>query len=113
MNTSEAKLLNIRKTLENCLRELPDQFALVEVKTNLRKTVESINNVQSKRKKRKIQELQNENTKKMGFLSIDDAKRALEILDSMMKDEQKVIDSANSQNNQDGGQDFTGGMLLG
>jgi len=47
------------------------------------------------------------------FLSIDDAKRALEILDSMMKDEQKVIDSANSQNNQDGGQDFTGGMLLG
>lgn len=113
MNSSETTLLNIRKTLEHCLRELPDQFALTEVKSNLKKTVESINNVQNKRKKRKLQDLQNESTKKMGFLSFDDAKKALAILDGMMQDEQKVIDSVNNQNNQNNTQDFTDGMLLG
>jgi len=112
MNSSEAKLVQIQKTLEACVRELPDQFALTEVKSNLRRTLESINAVNNKRKKRKISQIQNEATKKVGFLSFEDAKKALQILDDMMASEQKTIDSINNPP-QNSINDISNDMLLG
>jgi hypothetical protein len=88
--------MQIQKTLENCYRDLPDQFALQETKQNLKKTLESIVQVNKKRHKRKLQEQQN-NANLLQFTSLDDAKKALAILDQMMQDEQKVIDQANSK----------------
>ena len=49
MNSSELQLKKIKETLENCYRNLPDQFALTEVKGNLRKTIDSIQFVEKKR----------------------------------------------------------------
>jgi uncharacterized protein YerC len=95
MNSSEIQLEKIQKLLETCYRELPDQFVLQEVKSNLRKTIESVNLVKKKRTKRKIQEQQNV-ANKLQFLSYQDAKSALAILDQMMQDEQRIIDSANT-----------------
>jgi hypothetical protein len=111
MNLSEAKLIQVQKNLEVCLRELPDQFALAEVRQNLKRTLDSIKNLQKKRVKRKQQEMQNENTKKIGFMSMEDAKRALQILDNMMNDEQKVIDAINNPPQQQ--QSISDGILFG
>jgi transcription elongation GreA/GreB family factor len=90
--------MQIQKTLENCYRELPDQFSLQETKQNLKRTLDSINQVNKKRHKRKLQEQQN-NANLLQFASLDDAKKALAILDQMMQDEQKIIDQANSPSN--------------
>lgn len=97
MNSSELKLMQIQKTLENCYRELPDQFALQETKQNLKKTLDSILQVNKKRHKRKLQEQQN-NVNLLQFTNLEDAKKALAILDQMMQDEQKVIDQASTSN---------------
>lgn len=112
MNFSEAKLLQIQKNIEACVRELPDQFALSEVKYNLKRALESINTVNAKRKKRKINEMQNESKNKMAFMSLDDAKRALQILDDMMASEQKTIDALNNAP-KNSIQDMSDEMLLG
>ena len=91
MNTNEQKLNEIQKTLETCLKGIPDQFALDEVKLNLRRTLESIKKVQVKRHRRKITEQQNQRNQ-MAFASYEDAKKALDILEKMMQDEQKNLE---------------------
>ena len=97
MNSSEIQLQKIKENLENCYRNLPDQFALAEVKNNLRKTLESIKVIETKRHKRRLQEQQNLAASKMGFASFESAQKALEILDKMMQDEQKIIDDATKE----------------
>ena len=97
MNTNEKKLDNIKKTLMELSGQIPDQFALENVKSNLRKTIASINEVQNKRQKKYQQQTQNETQNKIGFMSSDDAKKALEILDQMLKSEQKSIDKMQKQ----------------
>jgi uncharacterized protein Smg (DUF494 family) len=67
------------------------------VKSNFRKTISSINEVQLKRNKRNQQQMQNEMQNKIGFMSQEDAKKALEILDKMMKNEQESIDTVQKQ----------------
>jgi hypothetical protein len=94
MNTNEKKLDYIKNQLVELYRQLPDQFALENVKTNFKKTLNSINEVQNKRHKRQQQNLANETQKAMGFLSLEAAQKALEILDSMMANEQKNIEQA-------------------
>ena len=72
MNNNEVKLNEIQKTLESCLRGLPEQFALDEVKGNLKRTLESIKKVQVKRHRRRLTEQENQRSK-MSFTSYDDA----------------------------------------
>ena len=113
MNHSETQLLKIKENLENCYRSLPDQFALAEVKNNLRKTLESIRAVENKRNKRKLQEQQN-SIAKMAFTSYESAQTALDILNQMYQDEQKVIDDANKPQPKNSISDYdSGDMLLG
>ena len=94
MNSSELQLKKIKETLENCYRNLPDQFALTEVKGNLRKTIDSIQFVEKKRNRRKLQEQQNNMANQLGFTDMESARKALEILDQMIQGEQKIIDNA-------------------
>lgn len=110
MNSSEGQLQKIKQTLQNLLSNLPEQFALQEVKTNLMKTLQSINEVQKKRIKRKERFEQQNKTGGIGFMSMEDAKKALQILDDMMKQEEKTISDANSKNTKP---DTSNGLFLG
>jgi len=110
MNHSESQLLRVKQNIQTALNLLPDQFALDEVRNNLRKTLNSINEVQSRREKRKQESKQNQ--KFVGFTSMEDAKRALEILDGMMKEEEKVIKNAENQD-ADSPKQSTSGLFLG
>ena len=113
MNHSEVQLAKIKESLENCYRNLPDQFALNEVKNNLRKTLESIRAVENKRNKRKLQEQQNSYAK-MAFTSYESAQNALEILNQMYQDEQKIIDDASKPQPKNSIRDYNSDdMLLG
>jgi Na+/phosphate symporter len=113
MNTNEIKLNEIQKTLESCLRGLPDQFALDEVKSNLRRTLESIKKVQVKRHRRRLTEQENQRSK-MAFASYEDAKKALDILEKMMQDEQKNLEDLTKPKPQNTITDYNDdGMLLG
>lgn len=97
MNKNEYRLQEIKNNLLDLLNKMPDQFALAEVKSNLRRTIESINHVQTKRERRKIQEQQN-NSQKLPFLSLQDAQKALDILNQMGKQQQNIIDNAQKDN---------------
>jgi len=105
MNHSESQLERVKQNVQTAINLLPDQFALEEVKNNLRKTLFSINEVQKKRIKRK--ESNRDTSNFIGFTSMEDAKRALDILDNMMREEEKVLknsekDNAPKQNNSTG-----------
>lgn len=108
MNTNEKKLDNIKKTLLELYSQLPDQFALENVKTNLKKTITSINEVQTKRQKRQVQQYQNEIQNKMQFSSLESAQKALQVLDKMLEDEQKKLDTPKQEPQQ-----TTDGLLNG
>lgn len=110
MNHSESQLIRVKNNIQTALNLLPDQFALEEVRNNLRKTLQSINEVQSKRDKRKQESHQNQ--KFVGFTSMEDAKKALEILDGMMKEEEKIIKNSENQETQNQKQS-TSGLFLG
>lgn len=98
MNNNEYRLQEIKSNLLELMRKLPDQFALAEVKSNLRRTIKSIEHVQTKRERRKIQEQQN-NSQKLQFLSLQDAQRALDILNQMGQQQQNIIDNSQKDNN--------------
>lgn len=98
MNNNEYRLQEIKSNLLELISKLPDQFALAEVKSNLRRTIESIEHVQTKRERRKIQEQQN-NSQKLQFLSLQDAQRALDILNQMGQQQQNIIDNSQKDNN--------------
>lgn len=100
MNTNEKKLDNIKRTLLELYNQLPDQFALQNVKTSFQKTIHAITEVQTKRHKRQIQQNQNSMQDKMQFTSLEAAQKALQILDKMMQDEQKKIDQPPEPNQQ-------------
>lgn len=90
----EEKLDEIKKTLENLYKQLPEQFALENVRTYMKKTISSINEVQNKRNKRKLQEQANSKEaemKKLKFISLSAAKNALDLLDQMMKEEEAKL----------------------
>ena len=53
--------------------------------------------MQTKRERRKIQEQQN-NSQKLPFLSLQDAQKALDILNQMGKQQQNIIDNAQKDN---------------
>lgn len=91
MNHSESQLEKVKSNIQAALGLLPDQFALQEVKLNLQKTLKSINEVEKKRTVRKQREIDNQKSNLYGFLNMEDAKRALDILDKMMKDEENKI----------------------
>ena len=88
MNHSESKLEKVKNNIQAALGLLPDQFALQEVKVNLQRTLKSINEVQKKRTIRKQREIDNQKSNLYGFLNMEDAKRALDILDKMMREEE-------------------------
>lgn len=100
MNTNEKKLENIKKTLVELYSQLPDQFALQDVKTYFKKTINSINEAQSKRNRRDAQQQQNATQNVMQFSSLESAQKALEILDKMLEEEQKNIDKTQKQQQQ-------------
>ena len=96
MNHSEGQLERVKQNVQTALNLLPDQFVLGEIKNNLRKTLFSINEVQNKRIKRK--ESQKDTSNFQGFTSMEDAKRALDILDRMMQEEEKIIKNSEQEN---------------
>ena len=98
MNTNEKKLANIKKALMELYSQLPDQFALEQVKSNMKKTINSINEIEVKRNKRHQQQLVNDMQNKMAFTSLESAKKALEILDQMLAEEEKNIKKQDVQN---------------
>jgi Cft2 family RNA processing exonuclease len=110
MNHSESQLERVKQNVQTAINLLPDQFALQEVKTNLRKTLMSINEVEEKRIKRKQNDTANERF--VGFTSMEDAKKALDILDKMMKEEEKILQNAEDQKIKSN-QKTTGGLFLG
>lgn len=97
MNTNEKKLSNIKKTLLELYSQLPDQFALDQVKTNMKRTINSINEVEQKRNKRYQQQAINDMQGKMAFGSLESAKKALEILDQMLANEEKNLQKQDNQ----------------
>lgn len=100
MNTNEKKLSSIKKTLTELYSQLPDQFALDQVKLNLKRTINSINEVENKRYKRYQQQTANEMQSRMGFTSLESAKKALEILDQMLANEEKNLEKPDQQKTQ-------------
>ncbi len=109
MNHSELQLEKVKNTLVSVLNLLPDQFALQEVRINLQKTLKSINEVQNKRTQRKNRQLQQEKSNILGFLNMDDAKKALDILDKMMREEESKI----NQKPKTQGKNINDGLFLG
>lgn len=97
MNKSESELNNIKKSLMGLFSQLPDQFALSEVKSNLKRTIESIDKVQIKREKRKTQQEEQSYAKKIGFLNLQDAQKALNILNQMGKEQEKIINNSTQE----------------
>jgi hypothetical protein len=96
MNTNEKQLSRLKEQLVEIYRQLPDQFSLSKTKTNLKNTIDSITEVQTKRQRRQIEQ-QRENMKKPVFFgTIEDAQAALKALDKMMQEEQNKIDSQNN-----------------
>ena len=96
MNTNEKQLSRLKEQLVEIYRQLPDQFSLSKTKTNLKNTIDSITEVQTKRQRRQIEQ-QRENMKKPVFFgTIEDAQAALKALDKMMQEEQNKLDSQNN-----------------
>ena len=96
MNTNEKQLSRLKEQLVEIYRQLPDQFSFSKTKTNLKNTIDSITEVQTKRQRRQIEQ-QRENMKKPVFFgTIEDAQAALKALDKMMQEEQNKIDSQNN-----------------
>ena len=96
MNTNEKQLSRLKEQLVEIYRQLPDQFSLSKTKTNLKNTIDSITEVQTKRQRRQIEQ-QRENMKKPVFFgTIEDEQAALKALDKMMQEEQNKIDSQNN-----------------
>jgi hypothetical protein len=110
MNTNEKRLDQIKNQLLELYRQLPDQFALENVKLSFKKTLQAINEVQTKRQKRYRQNLEYETQNRMGFQSVEAAQKALEILDGMLANEQKNIDQAQQKPEQ---LSFNDGLLNG
>ena len=97
MNTNEKKLDTIKKSLLELYRQLPDQFALENVKSSFKKTISAINEVQNKRHKRNVQQYQNEMQNKMQFNSLESAQKALHLLDKMLQDEEKKLETPKTE----------------
>jgi len=95
MRHNEKILQNLRNQLIEVLSKLPDEFALEQTKSYIRKSIASINEVEKKRENRKINAAQ-ANTKAVQFGSLQDAANAIKLLDSMLEKEQKDIDKAES-----------------
>lgn len=106
MNNNEYRLQELKSSLVDIFNKMPDQFALTEVKSNLRRTIESINHVQTKRERRKIQEQQNLATNKLQFLTLQDAQKALNILNQMGKEQQDIIDNTNKKDTEKSTDEF-------
>lgn len=93
MNRNEKVLTEIKQKLTNILSSLPQQFALEDTKYYIKKALSSINIVESKRQKRKEQQLEQAKTQ-IGFSTLSDAQNALKILDDMLSLEQKNLKEA-------------------
>jgi len=93
MNTNEKKLNELKIQLEKIYRQFPEQFAVSNAKSHLKKCILEIEQTQAKRNKRKLNDIQNQKT--MQFASYENAKAALEILDQMLEDQQKQLDKQN------------------
>lgn len=99
MRHNEKILRGIKQQLVEILVKIPDEFSLEQTKSHLRKTIASINEVETKREQRKIQANQN-NQQVVRFTNLEDAANAIKILDSMLEKEQKNIDNSTSGNDQ-------------
>lgn len=97
MNRNECKLEEIKQNLIIAYQKMPDQFALAEIKYNLKKTIESIDKVEIKRRRRKLTQESNVVSDKIGFLSLEDAQKALAILTQMGKEQENIIDNSKSK----------------
>ncbi len=100
MNTNEKQLLKIKDQLIEIYKLIPDQFALAKTKNNLKNTIDSITEVQTKRQRRQIEQQKEAMKKPVFFGTIEDAQAALKALDKMMQEEQNKIDSQNSGPNE-------------
>jgi hypothetical protein len=100
MNTNERQLSKIKDQLVEIYRTLPEQFTLSKTKNHLKNTIDSITEVQTKRKRRQIEQQREDMKKPVFFGSLEDAQAALKALDKMMQEEQNKIDSQNNTDSQ-------------
>jgi hypothetical protein len=100
MNTNEKQLIKIKNQLVEIYQSIPDQFALSKTKTNLKQTIDSITEVQTKRQRRQLEQQKEEMKKPVFFGSLQDAQAALKALDKMMQQEQNKINSQENTKNE-------------
>jgi hypothetical protein len=99
MKRNEKALSQVKQQLVEALGKIPDEFALQKTKSLLKQTINSINEVEVKRKRREITEsINNQPKNPIIFTNIEDAQNAIKILNDMLNQEQKKIDSL--ENNQ-------------
>jgi len=95
MNRNEKILTEIKSKLSQLYANLPQQFALETTKYHIKKALESIDIVETKRQKR-MQVQQQPVGNMVAFNSIESAKAALKILDGMIQNEKANVEKAQS-----------------
>ena len=96
MSTNEKILKNIKDQIAHLYAALPQQFALEHVKFHMRKTLESISAIESKRKKREAN-IASQTQSQVGIASLSDAQAAIKLLDGMLENEKKNLNNVQQQ----------------
>lgn len=99
MRHNEKILGSVKNQLLEILNKIPDEFALEQTRSYLKKTIASINEVEKKRETRKANAVANDK-QVLKFTSMEDAAKAIKLLDSMLEKEQKKIDKSESGSDQ-------------